>query len=116
MHYSFEDYLLLVFGAVMLSFCFSLLIFSRFSMKRIERKMVQEGLELPSWDGWRGYRVGYYAFAIVWHYKAERMPLINAEATRRLATKTDWYLALWTVVSGAGLMICVAILKIFFDD
>ncbi len=102
MHYSFEDYFALVFGTVMLSSFISLLIFSRFSMRRIERKMVQEGLALSSWDGWRGYRVGYYAFGIVWYYKAERMPLINAEATRRLATKVDWYLALWTVVSGRG--------------
>ncbi|PXF32451.1 hypothetical protein WH50_04445 [Pokkaliibacter plantistimulans] len=104
---------LIVSLVISMSFFISLLIFSRFSMKRIERKMVQEGLALPRWDGWGGYRVFYYAFAIVWHYKAKRMPLINAEATRRVATKTDQYLALWTVVSGIGFLLCGVIFEIF---
>ncbi|MDH2432624.1 hypothetical protein QCD60_08595 [Pokkaliibacter sp. MBI-7] len=111
----YQGIFLIVSMVIFMSTCLSMLIFSRFSMRRIERKMVQEGLELPRWDGWGGYRVYFYASSILWRRKPEKMPFVNAEATRRLATKTDWYLALWYWVSGVFFLLCGVIFAIFID-
>lgn len=103
----------IVFGVIFISTCFSWLCFARLTMARIERDMEREGLALPRWDRRAGFRVGFYASTILLRHKPGKMPLVNAEAIQRLATRKDWYLALWFWVSGAVFLLCGVIFEIF---
>ncbi len=103
---------LIVGMTIMLSSFLSWLCFARLTMARIERQMVKEGLDLPLWDRRAGFRVPGYAIMILRPKKPGTMLLYNTEAIQRLATKKDWYLALWLEVSLVGTLIFAVVFSI----
>ncbi len=56
-----DEFLLVTGGSAMVLSLLSTLIFTRTSMKTIERKMIAEGIDVPWWDqkGW-GFRISTF--------------------------------------------------------
>lgn len=113
-----SDWLLLVFFIFAISMMIAWLVFSNMTMKRIEREFNQLGIERVDWDG-PGFRVLSYATIIL--FKTERMndqnyQFVPVSATRKLATKRDWYLALWLWGSASVAIVCMIILAVFFPE
>ncbi|UPW19365.1 hypothetical protein M0C34_03550 [Agarivorans sp. TSD2052] len=113
-----SDWLLLVFFIFAISMMIAWLVFSNMTMKRIEREFNQLGIERVDWDG-PGFRVLSYATIIF--FKTERMndqnyQFVPVSATRKLATKRDWYLALWLWGSAIAMLGILLVLSIFFSE
>lgn len=75
------------------------IIFSNFSMKRIEKQIKANDIDPGyNWDG-VGARIFYYAFAIIATEKfAPRLnQLIDTEQVRKIATHQDWLRAIYFV-------------------
>lgn len=79
----------------------SLFVFSRVSMRRIDKKFREEGIDRARWD-WRGVRAIWYAGAIVLpicRINPPDHPLIDPVAVKRHATAADRKLAWWLMIS-----------------
>ncbi|UPW19367.1 hypothetical protein M0C34_03560 [Agarivorans sp. TSD2052] len=104
------DWVQLIGGLYWISTMIAWLAFSRKCMVRLEREFKAQGISRVDWDG-PGFRVLSYATVIL--FKTERMndsnyQFVPVSETRRLATRLDWYLALWLWSSGAGLLLSIA--------
>ncbi len=91
------------------------LLFARLSMARIEREMKEEGIALPNWDKRAGFRLVSYLRVILWRPQPNKtLPLIDVPATLRLATRRDWFRALWLETSLLGFIVCSVVSGVFF--
>ncbi|WP_432454547.1 MULTISPECIES: hypothetical protein [unclassified Agarivorans] len=107
---TFADWAQLFGGLCWVSTMIAWLAFSRKCMVRLEREFKTQGISRVDWDG-PGFRVLSYATVIL--FKTERMndsnyQFVPVRETRRLATRLDWYLALWLWSSGIGLLLSIA--------
>ncbi len=80
-------------GFFMVLWLFSTLLFTRTSMKTIERKMLAEGIDIPWWDqkGW-GFRISTFV-RILARGKVSKVPVLDDEAILRHSRKYDRMLA-----------------------
>ncbi|QCF27146.1 hypothetical protein [Hydrocarboniclastica marina] len=105
-----RDLFFAVFGILMLTTFISWLLFARFSMARIERQMLRDGVGRPaSWDGF-GLRVLWYASAIsfpVGVFNQSDDPLIDVPKVRSYARQYDRLLGWVLMVSGLCFVISV---------
>ena len=95
------DFPQLVFLLLGICTCIAWLVFARMSMRRIEKKVREEGNDRTGWDGIGG-RAIWYAGAIVLPIgRANRpnSPLIDPVAVQRHATAGDRKRAWWLVIS-----------------
>lgn len=87
-----EDWLVLIGALLFLSAAISWLIFSRFTVTRIEKAIKQDGLPRPcQWDG-PGARILWYAYAIslpIGRFNQIDDPLIDVALVRRYAKPAD---------------------------
>ncbi len=111
-----ENFALLIGGGSMITWCISFLLFTRTSMKTIERKMLAEGIDIPWWDekGW-GFRISIFT-SILARGKPSKYPLLADEAILRHSRKYDRVLAIIVEVSFVLFMIFAAISYFFFDN
>ncbi|MDO6611389.1 hypothetical protein Q4601_14345 [Shewanella sp. 1_MG-2023] len=88
-----EDLILLIACGSMIIWCFSFLLFTRTSMKTIERKMLDEGIDIPWWDekGW-GLRISTFV-SVLARGKQSKIPVLADEAILRHARTYDRVLA-----------------------
>jgi hypothetical protein len=75
-----------------ITFLISSLCFTRITMKHIEKKMRDEGMNEPSWDKGLGIRISMYA-AVIRRQKPAKASIVNDEAILRYARPIDLYLA-----------------------
>lgn len=94
------------------------ILFARISMARIEREMVKDGHGRPvSWDG-IGFRIFWYANAIVFplgRFNSAKNPLIDVLAIRQYAKPLDRKLGVALLISAAIFIACVFIYAWIFD-
>ena len=90
--------------------------FSRISMRPIERKLKEEGMEFFPWDG-VGFKTIWFANVIAFRgtiLSGKNNPLVDTDAVNRLATKQDRFLAMGFCVSVTSLIL-MAIYSKFFN-
>ncbi|WP_432460906.1 hypothetical protein [Agarivorans sp. QJM3NY_25] len=85
-------------------------------MRRFEEQFELRGVERIDWDG-LGFRVLSYATVIL--FKTDRLnddnyQFVPVSETRKLATKKDWFLALWLWGSGIGMLVVGFTYAFFF--
>ena len=83
----------------------STLLFTRTSMKSIERKMLAERVDIPWWDekGW-GFRISIFV-SVLARGKQSKVPVLADEAILKHARSYDRFLALIVSVSFMTCMI-----------
>ena len=96
---STESWMAILFFIILCILCLSTFLFSRISVKHIEREMAKEGIEPPVWDKGIGARIIAYAGIIVFPNLTRHASLVNIEATKRYCRKKDKQLALFYVTS-----------------
>jgi preprotein translocase subunit SecG len=95
----------------------SFLLFSRNSVKKINRALEKEGISLCPWDG-IGLKAIWCARVIAFDgtiFSGEKDPLIDSEAVKRHATKKDKYLASVFCIS-CTLLVIIAIVHMFIVE
>ncbi|WP_282167281.1 hypothetical protein [Shewanella japonica] len=87
------EWLHYIVSAAMVIWLFSTLLFTRTSMKSIERKMLSEGIDIPWWDekGW-GFRISTFV-SVLARGKPSKYPVLADEAILRNSRSYDRVLA-----------------------
>mgnify|MGYP000035297257 FL=1 len=89
----------------LVSFLISGLLFTRLTIRRLDRKVKEEGSGTPSWDrGGVGLRVGMYAGILV-RGKKGKSPLANEDIILRHARPIDRFLAFFMDISLIGMIL-----------
>ncbi|WP_282167283.1 hypothetical protein [Shewanella japonica] len=99
----------------MITWCISFLLFTRTSMKTIERKMLAEGIDIPWWDekGW-GFRISIFV-SVLARGKPSKVPVLADEAILRLSRTYDRVLA--KVVSYSFILLMfISIYLVYMTD
>ncbi|MFT4906087.1 MAG: hypothetical protein ACI978_000144 [Oleispira sp.] len=91
------------------------LLFSRISVKHIEREMAKEGIAPPVWDKGIGGRIIMYAMVIVANKAAKTSP-VEDEAILRHARKKDYTLSMFLIISSLLFFSVLAVFSIFFSS
>jgi len=91
------------------------LLFSRISVKHIEREMAKEGITPPVWDKGIGGRIIMYAMVIVANKAAKTSP-VEDEAILRHARKKDYTLSMLLIISSLLFFSVLAVFSIFFSS
>ena len=94
-----EEIFYLIGGISFFVWCLATFLFSRISVKHIEREMAKEDIAPPAWDKGIGARMIAYAGIIVFPNLKRHASLVNIEATKRFCRKKDKQLALFYVTS-----------------
>lgn len=104
-----KDIILLIGGIPTITWLVSTLLFTRTSMKYIERKLFEEGIEVPWWDqrGW-GFRVSTFV-TLVASGKPSKHQLLADDAILKYIRSYDRILARIVVISFILFMIFAAI-------
>jgi hypothetical protein len=95
---SSENWVAIIGVSAFFIWCFSTFLFSRISVKHIEREMAKEGITPPVWDKGIGGRITMYAMVIVANKAAKTSP-VEDEAILRHARKKDRKFALFYTIS-----------------
>ena len=96
-------HILLIFLGI--SFLISMLLFLRFTIRRLDRKVKKEGSGTPSWDkGGMGLRVGVYSVVLV-RGKKGSSPIPDEDIILRYARPIDRVLAFTVDLSLLGMFI-----------
>ncbi len=106
---SYDDWLQFFFMITFVSSMIAWLLSAKFTMRRIEPELKKQGFNCGSWDG-PGFRVLSYATIILFQTKLlndSNYPFVPVDATRKLATKKDWYISLWLWCSLVGMVFLV---------
>lgn len=89
----------------LVSFLISGLLFTRLTIRRLDRKVKEERSGTPSWDqGGMGLRVGMYAGILV-RGKKGKNPLANEDIILRHARPIDRFLAFFMDISLIGMIL-----------
>ena len=105
-----SGYLLITFICV----CFiSSLLFSRVSIKHINKKMEKDGVYPPSWDQGIGASASVYVFAILFNKYRIKNKLFDARFIAKHARTIDKVIAAIYFTSVAGMIICLCIITLF---
>ncbi|MEZ9142792.1 MULTISPECIES: hypothetical protein [unclassified Shewanella] len=101
-----DKFLLITGGSAMVLSLLSTLIFTRISMKTIERKMIADGIDVPWWDqkGW-GFRVSTFVTVLA-RSKPSKYPVLADEVILRHSRIFDRVLARVVSISFVYCMIC----------
>ena len=95
---------------------FSILLFTRTTMKTIERKLLAEGIDIPWWDkkGW-GFRISIFT-SILARGKHSKYPVLADEAILRHSRTYDRVLAIIVEISFVFCMLLGGIIYFFFEN
>ncbi len=103
---TYADWIQLFFLILGVSAMIAWLLSAKLTMRRIEPELIKQGFSCGSWDG-PGFRVLSYATIILFQTKLlndSNYPFVPVSATRKLATKKDWYISLWLWCSLVGMV------------
>jgi hypothetical protein len=95
---SSENWVAIIGVSAFFIWCFSTFLFSRISVKHIEREMAKEGIGPPAWDKGIGGRITMYAMVIVANKAAKTSP-VEDEAILRHTRKKDRKLAFFYTIA-----------------
>ncbi|MEZ9142790.1 MULTISPECIES: hypothetical protein [unclassified Shewanella] len=111
-----KEFVLITGGIATVLFLFSTLLFTRTSMKTIERKMLAEGIDIPWWDqrGW-GLRVSTLVMVVA-RGKPSKHPVLVDEAILRHSRTYDRMLAIIVEISFVFFMIFAAIYYFLYEN
>ena len=100
-----------LFLTFLFSFFISSLLFSRVSMKHINKKMELD--DPPSWDRGIGASASFYVFAILFNKYRIKNKLFDARFIAKHARTIDKVIAAIYFTSVAGMIICLCIITLF---
>ncbi|WP_157577533.1 hypothetical protein [Shewanella waksmanii] len=104
-----------IFVLLIFSWCISTVVFHRLSIKRIEREMAIEGIELPGWDSGIGMRFSMYAIVLI-RNKADNQAFVNDKAILKFSRPIDRVFAGWMLLSLVLLLVIGAIHFILYGQ
>ncbi|UJX27591.1 hypothetical protein L3Q70_16760 (plasmid) [Pseudoalteromonas sp. CF6-2] len=102
-----------LFLTFLFSFFISSLLFSRVSIKHINKKMEKDGVYPPSWDQGIGASASVYVFAILFNKYRIKNKLFDARFIAKHARTIDKVIAAIYFTSVAGMIICLCIITLF---
>ena len=113
-----EELLAVVCLSLLVSTIISWLIFAKFSMRPIERKMrAARKDKISQWDG-PGWRVMWYAWAIflpICGFNNSRDPLLDPLEVKKHVSRKDRILAAWFFISITGMVLSGLIVSYFWQ-
>ncbi|OBT07016.1 hypothetical protein A9267_14170 [Shewanella sp. UCD-FRSSP16_17] len=111
-----KEFVLITGGVATVLFLFSFLVFSRTSMKTIERKLLAEGIDIPWWDekGW-GFRISIFV-SVLARGKPSKHPVLADELILRHSRTYDRVLAIIVEISFVLFMIFAAIYYFLYEN
>ncbi|MBE0379924.1 hypothetical protein [Pseudoalteromonas prydzensis] len=82
-------------------------LFPRISIKYIDSKMIQDGIDSPSWDRGIGASAPFYAMAIFFKKARIPTPLFNGSHVAKYARPIDKFLACLHLISTTGFLLSI---------
>ena len=103
--------LISLFLTFLVSFFISSLLFSRVSMKHINKKMEKNGVYPPSWDRGIGASASFYVFAILFNKYRIKNKLFDARFIANHTRPIDRVItaAHFASVTGTTISLCIAL-------
>ena len=106
----FAGYSLLIF--LVISFASSIL-FSRISIKYINKNMEKDGVDPPSWDRGIGASASFYIFAMFFERSRTPTPLFDGRFVAKYARPIDRIIGAIHSISVAATALCLCIVSYF---
>lgn len=108
-----EDYVVLLFVISLFNLGLATILFSRITMRYIDRKLKEEQDNSAEWDGKLGMRIIHYAMAITAR-KPQDISLVNENLVKKHARRIDMKLAWYHNLSVIVFFLLMLILYLFF--
>ena len=106
----FTGYSLLIF---LVSTFASGILFSRVSVKHINKNMEKDGVYPPSWDKGIGASVSFYIFAMFFERSRIPTPMFDGRFVAKYARPVDKVIGETHLISVTGMMLCLCIVTYF---
>ncbi|WP_076924954.1 hypothetical protein [Pseudoalteromonas sp. EB27] len=108
----FAGYSLIVF---MIGTFASGILFSRISVKHINKNMKKDGVLPPNWDKGIGASVSFYVFAMFFERSRIPTPMFDGRFVAKYARPVDKTIGMIHLISVTGMMMCMCIVSYFSD-
>jgi len=106
-------FLIYLFYIFLISTFASSILFSRISIKYINKNMEKDGVDPPSWDRGIGASASFYIFAMFFERSRTPTPMFDARFVAKHARPIDRVIAAAHFISVTGMIICLCIITLF---
>lgn len=88
-------------------------LFSRISVKHINKNMEKDGVHPPNWDQGIGASVSFYVFAMFFERSRIPTPMFDGRFVAKYSRPIDKVLGAVHLISVIGMMLCLCIVTYF---